>query len=61
MAGGEQQKLPKQKPDLFALQPYYDSGVDSASNRSKYQKIFLEVERGRRVRLTVLPQSESIV
>jgi hypothetical protein len=38
---------------LAALGP----GVYSASNRNEYQKIFLGVKRGRRLRLTNLPPS----
>jgi hypothetical protein len=41
-----------------SFQPHYDSGVvDSASNRNQYHKIFLEVKRGRCLRLTTSPQS----
>jgi hypothetical protein len=32
-------------------------GVDSASNRNEYQKMFLGVKRGLRVKLTTLPPS----
>ena len=35
----------------------YDDGVDSASNRNKYQEIFPEGEGGRCVGLTTLPSS----
>jgi hypothetical protein len=34
-------------------------GVDPASNRNEYQKMFLGLKRGRRVRLTTSPPSVS--
>jgi hypothetical protein len=44
----------------YSCRSHYGSGVDSASNRNKYQVYFLGVKGGRFVRLT-LPQSCAVV
>jgi hypothetical protein len=38
-----------------SFRPHYGLGVDSASNRNKYQESFLEGKGGRCVGLTTLP------
>jgi hypothetical protein len=40
-----------------SFQPHYGSGVNSASNRNKYQESSWGVKGGRRVRLTTSPPS----
>jgi hypothetical protein len=37
------------------IQPHYDPGVDSASNRNEYQEYFLGGKGGQCIRLTTLP------
>ena len=41
----------------YSFRPHYSPGVDSASDRNKYQKYFLGSKGGRCVRLTTLPHS----
>jgi hypothetical protein len=41
----------------FLFRPLYDPGVDSASNRNKYQEYFLGSKDGRCVGLSTLPLS----
>jgi hypothetical protein len=45
--------------NFSSFQPHYGPGVDSASNRNKYQESSWGVKGGRRVRLTTLPPSVS--
>jgi hypothetical protein len=45
--------------NFSSFQPHYGPGVDSASNRNKYQEPSWGVKSGRRVRLTTLPPSVS--
>ena len=47
--------------DINSFRSHYGPGVDSASNRNKYQEYFLVVKSGRCVRLTTLPPSCAIV
>ena len=46
--------------DIKSFPSHYDHGVDSASNRNKYQEYFLGGKGGRCVRLT-LPLSCAVV
>jgi hypothetical protein len=43
----------------WSLQPHYNPGVDSASNRNEYQEDSWGIKSGRRVRLTTSPPSVS--
>jgi hypothetical protein len=43
------------------FQPRYGLGVDGASNRNDYQESSWRVKGGRRVRLTTLPRSVSLL
>jgi hypothetical protein len=45
--------------NFSSFQPHYGPGVDSASNRNKYQEPSWGVKGGRRERLTTLPSSVS--
>ena len=47
--------------DIKSFRSHYGPGVDSASNRNKYQKYFLEAKGGRCVRLKTLPPSCAVV
>jgi hypothetical protein len=44
---------------IYLIQPRYNPGVDSASNRYEYQESSWGVKGGERVRLTTLPPSVS--
>jgi hypothetical protein len=46
-------------PIDLILQPKYDPGIDSASNRNEHQEFSWGLKGGRRVRLTTLPSSVS--
>jgi hypothetical protein len=46
---------------IRSFQPLYSPVVDSASNRNDYQKIFVRVKRGRRIRLITLLLSVSLL
>ena len=47
--------------DIKSFRSHYGPGVDSASNRNKYQKHFLEGKGGRCLRLTTLTPSSAVV
>jgi hypothetical protein len=51
-------RVPK-RWNFLSFQPHYGPGIDSASNRNKYQEPFWGVKGGRRLRLTTLPPSVS--
>jgi len=47
--------------DIISFLSHYGPGVDSASNRNKYQEYFVRSKGGRCVRLTILPPSCAVV
>jgi len=45
--------------DIKSFRSHYGPGVDSATNRNKYQEYFLGGKGGRCIRLTTLPPSSA--